>query len=71
MTNPLSITEVLSQDDNAGMSLHHENDIYTIEESIRTLLELAFALKKATDNKTCKIWETKFKVPESNATKML
>ena len=35
-------------------------------ESIQTFLELAFALKKPMDNKTHKIWETKFKVLESN-----
>ena len=75
MTDPLRVTEepgnepMLTDEDNAGVSLNEENDTYAIEESTRAFLELAFALKKPADNKTRKIWETKFKVPESDATR--
>ena len=71
MTDPLRVTDepMLTEDDNAGMSLNEENDTYAIEESTRAFLELAFALKKPADNKTRKTWETKFKVPESDATR--
>ena len=50
------------------MSLNDEHDTYTNEESTWAFLELAFVLKKPA-NKTCKTWETKFKVPESDATR--
>ena len=49
MTNPLRVTEksgnepMLTEDDNAGVSLNEENNIYAIEESTRAFLELAFA----------------------------
>ena len=75
MTDPLRVTEelgtehMLTEDDNAGMLLNDENDTYTIEESTQAFLEMAFALKKPTDDKTTKIWKTKFKVPESDATR--
>ena len=75
MTDPLRVTEepgnepMLTEEDNAGVSLNEENDTYAIEESTRAFLELAFALKKPADNKTRKTWETKFKVPESDATR--
>ena len=52
-----------------GMTDPLKNDTYAIEESTRAFLELAFALKKPADNKTRKTWETKFKVPESDATR--
>ena len=60
---------MLTEEDNAGVSLNEENNTYAIEESTRAFLELAFALKKPADNKTRKTWETKFKVPESDATR--
>ena len=74
MIDPLRVTEepgtepMLTEDDNAGVLLNEENNTYTIEESTRAFLELDFALKKSAD-KTCKIWETKFKVLESDATR--
>ena len=74
MTDPFRVTEepgnkpMLTEDDNAGVSLNEENDTYAIEESIRAFLELAFANKTA-DNKIRKTWETKFKVSESDATR--
>ena len=75
MTDPLMVTEdpgtepMLFDDDKPGPLLIDETGTYDIEESTRAFLDLAFALKKPADNKTRKAWETKFKVPESDATR--
>ena len=63
---------MLTEDDNSEVSLNDENDTYTIKESTQAFLELAFELKKPTDNKTHKTWEIKlkFKVPEKRCYKM-
>ena len=76
MTDALRVTEdpgtePMLFDDNPRPSLIDENSTYAIEESTWAFLELAFALKKPVDSKTCKVWETKFKVPESDATRCL
>ena len=77
MTNPLRVTEeqgndpMLFDDDNAGSSQIDESDTYAIEESIWAFLELTFVLKKSANNKTCKTWEMKFKVSESDAIRCL
>ena len=74
VTDPLRVTEdpgtkpMLTEDDNAGVSLNDENDTYTIVEPTLVILKLAFMLKKPVDNKTHKTWETKFKVTESDIT---
>ena len=75
MTDPLRVIEelgtepMLFEDDNTVPSQIDESDTYAIEESTWAFLNLAFALKKPTHNKTRKIWETKFKVSESDTTR--
>ena len=40
-----------------------------IQESTSAFLDLAFGLRKPVDNKAHKTWESKFRVPECNATR--
>ena len=63
---------MLTEDDNSDVSLNDENDTYIIEETTQAFLELAFELKKPTDNKTYKTWKIKlkFKVQEKRWYKM-
>lgn len=52
---------MLTEDDNSDVSLNDENDTFIIEETTQAFLELAFELKKPTDNKTHKTWKIKLK----------
>ena len=69
MTNPLRIMEeqgdepiIINEAENSGLLNDGNSDSYSIEDSTQAFLELAFMVKKPTDNKARKAWETKFRL---------
>ena len=68
VVDPIKVTD-------SGMEMEGNNrdnedsSTYPIQELTTAFLDLAFGLRKSMDNKTRKMWESKFQVPECDTTR--